>query len=170
MKPLLALLIIPLSAILAAAQSGGSYDLSHNVTAGGGTHSTGGSFDLTGTVGQPQAGTVSTGASYNLRGGFWAYDAFAPTAAPVSLNGRVILNGPMSMARVRVVLIQTNSGETRSVRPNQFGYYHFDGLEIGDYVVRAECDGYQFTPAQKFFSLVDDLMDANFEGFSFTTP
>ncbi len=54
-----------------AAQSGGGYDLTWNVIAGGGiTFSAGGSYLLGGTMGQPDAGTMSGGA-YTLNGGFW---------------------------------------------------------------------------------------------------
>jgi hypothetical protein len=40
------------------------------VDGGGATFSTGGSYSLGGTIGQPDAGT-STGGSYTLDGGFW---------------------------------------------------------------------------------------------------
>lgn len=38
---------------------------------GGGGTSTGGTYTLSGTIGQPDAGTVMTGGSYSLTGGFW---------------------------------------------------------------------------------------------------
>src|SRR5262249_6787652 len=87
------------SMIVVRSQTGGSYDLSHNVIGGGGSRSTGGTLEVTGTVGQPQAGTASSGGSYDLRGGFWAYHALVPTAAPVNITGRVMLNSPSSMSR-----------------------------------------------------------------------
>ncbi len=53
-----------------SAQSGGGYDLTWNVIAGGGaTFATGGSYSLGGTIGQADAGTMS-GGSYALSGGF----------------------------------------------------------------------------------------------------
>ena len=49
----------------------GSYDLSWwTVDGGGATFSTGGSYSLGGTIGQPDAGT-SGGGTYTLAGGFW---------------------------------------------------------------------------------------------------
>ncbi len=55
----------------ASAQSGGGYDLTWNVIAGGGaTSSTGGTYSLNGTIGQADAGTMN-GGSYSLIGGFW---------------------------------------------------------------------------------------------------
>ena len=57
---LVALLFLP---AVALAQSGGGFDLSHNVIAGGGaTFSTGGEYELGGTIGQADAGTLTGGA------------------------------------------------------------------------------------------------------------
>ncbi len=39
---------------------------------GGGGKSTGGAFELTGTIGQPDAGGPMTGGTFSLTGGFWA--------------------------------------------------------------------------------------------------
>jgi hypothetical protein len=66
-----------------AAQSGDSYDLSWSTVDGGGyTFSTGGDYSLGGTVGQPDAGSL-TGGGYTLGGGFWGggeagYTVFLP--------------------------------------------------------------------------------------------
>ena len=53
------------------AQTGGLYELTWSTTDGGGTSaSTGGAYELAGTLGQPDAGTAS-GGTYELNGGFW---------------------------------------------------------------------------------------------------
>lgn len=52
------------------AQSGGEYDLSWSTIDGGGGRSTGGTYTVGGTLGQPDAGELS-GGDYVLRGGFW---------------------------------------------------------------------------------------------------
>ena len=59
------------------AQSGGELDLSWNTVDSGGTFSSGGSYTLGGTIGQPDAGTL-TGGAYTLSGGFWAGQAAPP--------------------------------------------------------------------------------------------
>ena len=46
------------------------------VDGGGTTSSTGGSYSLSGTIGQPDAGT-STGGTYALSGGFWGGGSLA---------------------------------------------------------------------------------------------
>ncbi len=54
----------------ALAPPGPSFDLSWNTIGGGGT-STGGGFELSGTIGQPDTGVMS-GGSFVLAGGFWS--------------------------------------------------------------------------------------------------
>jgi hypothetical protein len=64
--------ITTLSATALAALAGGQpFDLSRFTIDGGGTmRSTGGNFELSGTIGQPDAG-VLTGGTFQLTGGFW---------------------------------------------------------------------------------------------------
>ncbi len=60
-------------ALAGAALAGGPdlvYDLSWNTIDGGGQASSGGSYGLQGTIGQPDAGPLIS-ASYALSGGFW---------------------------------------------------------------------------------------------------
>jgi len=60
------------------------------------------------------------------------------------------------------VLLQLNNGVTRQAKPNQFGIYHFDELEIGTYVIRAIAPNRMFTPSEIVIGLQDDLNDADF--------
>jgi hypothetical protein len=53
----------------AAPHSGYSIDW-YTIDGGGAMNSTGGSYSLGGTIGQPDAGSLS-GGSYTLNGGFW---------------------------------------------------------------------------------------------------
>jgi hypothetical protein len=67
-------LILGLCAASAAfGQVGGPFDLSWNTFDGGGyMFSTGGGYELGGTIGQPDASvTVMTGGTFELAGGFW---------------------------------------------------------------------------------------------------
>lgn len=82
---LLALLVTS----FALAQSGGVYNLEWNTFDGGGaTFSTGGTYSLGGTAGQPEAGSM-TGGAYALNGGFWLASS-SPTAINlVSFTARV---------------------------------------------------------------------------------
>jgi hypothetical protein len=148
-----------------AAQSGGNFAVTQSVIAsGGGQDSSGAGFTVDGTIGQPAAGTRSSGGTFRLRGGFWAFQALPPTAASVSLNGRVIISGGQ-MSRVQIILTDANSGMVRVARPNSFGYYSFDELEVGRlYIIRAESPHLMFTPPSYDIMLLDAAADIDFTG------
>ena len=71
-----------LSAIPASAQS---YSINWYKIAGGGGTSSGGSYTLSGTIGQPDASTTMTGGNYSLTGGFWAAISVVQTAGAPTL-------------------------------------------------------------------------------------
>ena len=54
----------------------------YKVSSGGGT-STGGTFSLSGTIGQADAGTAMTGGAFSLTGGFWSIYAVQAPGAPL---------------------------------------------------------------------------------------
>lgn len=147
-----------------SAQSGGQFDLSHTVIAGGGgMQSISTTFVIDGTVGQAIAGTTSTGNGLDLHGGFWTPNAIAPTAAMVSVEGRIRVEGGGPIQRIALVLIDPVNGESRITRPNPFGYFRFDEVEVGRfYVVEAESAHYTFTPQTHSFQLVDTLSELDF--------
>jgi hypothetical protein len=151
-----------LFASLSPAQSGGTFDLSHNVIAGGGEmRSAGGQFIVDGTVGQPLAGTTSFGGRFELLGGFWSYLPPLPTAASVVLGGHIDL-GSHGPQKVDITLVQLSTGRQHVARLDRDGNYRFDELEIGIYLVRPESSNYQFTPAQLVIDLIEDRPDINF--------
>ena len=58
--------------LIAAAAYSQSYSVDwYKIAAGGGT-STGGTYQVTGTIGQPDAGGAMSGGQYSLTGGFWS--------------------------------------------------------------------------------------------------
>jgi hypothetical protein len=69
--------------IIESPQSGYSIEW-YTIDGGGATFSTGGSYSLGGTIGQPDAGVLS-GGSYTINGGFWGgasinYNIYLPLA------------------------------------------------------------------------------------------
>jgi hypothetical protein len=73
-----ALLALLLVTSVALAQEGGPYDLSWSTVDGGGyTFSSGGVYELGGTIGQPDAGCME-GGTYFLCGGFWSGSGVEP--------------------------------------------------------------------------------------------
>ncbi len=72
----LALLILLLAAGLTSAQD---YDLDWwTVDGGGDMWTTGDDYELSGTIGQPDAGVTMTGGDFELTGGFWAVTIAPP--------------------------------------------------------------------------------------------
>ena len=58
-------------AVLTAAVAAQPFEITRSTVDGGGAmRSTGGDFELSGTIGQPDAGTM-TGGNFELNGGFW---------------------------------------------------------------------------------------------------
>ena len=142
MKQLTMLLFLTLSV---SAQSGGSYTIEQSAIAGGGSTSGGGSYSITGTTAQSVAGIQSSAGPYGVRGGFWQF-FFAPTAATVSVSGRVTDPSGAPIAGVRVFLAG-GLGGVRSSLTSSFGYFTFEEIEIGHaYIVSAEHKRHEFVP------------------------
>jgi len=89
----LALLLATLNAQLSTV-SAQSYSIDWYKIAGGGGTSTGATYQVTGTIGQPDAGGAMTGGNYSLTGGFWSLIAVVQTpGAPklyISQSGNTV--------------------------------------------------------------------------------
>jgi hypothetical protein len=99
-------LLVVLSGSTVLAQGGGGYDLSWSTIAGGGAiKSTGGSFGLGSTIGQPAAHLLSGGA-FNVQGGFWGAQA-SPlgsfTLSPSPASASVSTGQPLTYTLVWTV-------------------------------------------------------------------
>lgn len=77
---------------------------------------------------------------------FWtAGEPVAPTAANVSVSGRVFAEG--QGLRNAIVTITDSTGATRSTRTSSFGYYSFADVAVGrEYVVSVAGKGHTFQP------------------------
>jgi hypothetical protein len=73
---------------------GGSFDLAWHTIDGGGGTSTGGPFELTGTIAQPDAGPALTGGAFELAGGFWGA-AGGPGSEPAVLTDFTVAFGTL---------------------------------------------------------------------------
>jgi hypothetical protein len=71
-------LAILLTAMAMPTSRGQTYSITWDSLDGGGGASTGGGYTVAGTIGQPDAGTMS-GANYTLNGGFWGIVAAVQT-------------------------------------------------------------------------------------------
>ncbi len=83
----------------------------------------------------------------------------APTAAAVSVGGRVSVNG-RGVMRARVSMTD-GKGQIRTVITNAFGYYRFTEVEVGQiYIVSVSHKQYQFAP--QVVSVSEELTELNF--------
>ena len=81
----------------------------------------------------------------------------APTAATVSLGGRVMTNTGAGL-KGAVVKLTDSQGRSSTAISSSFGYYHFDDLAAGQtYILSAESKRFQFAP--RTISVTDDLTD-----------
>ena len=144
------------------AQTGGGYDLSHNLIAAGGGRSAGGGITLDAAAGQPAAGGVSTGAGYALRGGFWAFQSLAPTAAFVSVAGRVTTAEGLGIRHAAVKLTDSR-GAIRLATTGSFGYFRFADVEIGEtYLLEVSSRRFTFSKPVRVLTVSDEIADADF--------
>lgn len=92
----------------------------------------------------------------------FCFESLGPSAAMVSIMGRVTTVYGSGIAKTYVTITDTD-GNVRVALTNGFGYYSFDEVEVGrDYIVTPVRKGYQFTP--RLISLTDGLADLDFVG------
>lgn len=89
-----------------------------------------------------------------------AYEFQAPTAASVSISGRVRTIDGRGL-RGAIVSITDGNGMIRQTTTSTFGYYRFEGVTAGEsYVVGVASKRYRFTPI--FVNVTDELRDLDF--------
>jgi hypothetical protein len=115
------------------AQSGGIFVITDSVVGPSGGSSSEDIFDVQGTAGQGVAGGPIGGDQFSVTSGFWNFTALAPTAAHVSISGRVTDVEGIGLQQASVSL-RTQDGESMFTRTSTFGYYRFEGVAIGQSV------------------------------------
>jgi len=165
MKNLFVSLIIFVGATcVAEAQisSGGNYTLDQSVIASGGGTSSAGTFTVEGTSGQAIAGANSFAPNFTVKSGFWTAQPFAPSAASVSLGGRVTTSDGSGVRNVFVTLTQAN-GTTRTTLTASFGYFKFDEIEVGQTVIiNIRAKRFTFAQPTLILNVAEDLTEINF--------
>jgi hypothetical protein len=76
-------LVIVCAALFAWNATAQSYSIDWYKIAGGGGTSTGGTYQVSGTIGQPDASSAMTGGTYSVTGGFWSLYAVQTPGAPL---------------------------------------------------------------------------------------
>lgn len=87
----------------------------------------------------------------------------APTAASVTVGGRVVTFNGRGIAKARVMMTDAN-GEMRTALTNSFGYYRFAEVEVGQtYIISVRSKQYLFNP--QVLTILEELSDLDFIGF-----
>jgi hypothetical protein len=88
-----------------------------------------------------------------------AFESLAPTAATITISGRVT-SGKRGISGAAVYLTDQN-GETRSAVTDSSGYYRFEEIEVGrTYILNVAAKKYNFMP--QVFSLTEETDSLNF--------
>jgi len=88
--------------------------------------------------------------------------AFAPTAANVSVSGRVLTAKGSGIGNAIVTLTDT-SGNVLTKRTNTFGNFRFDEIAVGEtYIISADSKRYTFNPSSQVLMVNDELTDVSF--------
>lgn len=89
------------------------------------------------------------------------YNVLVPTAANVSVSGRVTNAFGNALSNVRVTI--SNGTVSRTATTNNFGYYRFDEIASGEtYIVNVKSRRYQFTNGTRVISVNDNIADIDF--------
>lgn len=84
----------------------------------------------------------------------------APTAASVSVAGRVLTPDGRGLTNALVTLTDQN-GNTRTVISSGFGYYRFENVQVGQlYIFTVQSKRYTLEPQTNF--IISEMNDLNF--------
>jgi hypothetical protein len=148
------------------AQTGGQFTIEQSVIANGGGTSSGGVFSVAGTNTQSVAGTLSTSVQFGIHGGFWqGAPPISPTAATVSVSGRIVTADGRGIRMVKVTMFRSD-GTSQTALSSSFGYYNFDDVLAGqNIVITASAKRYAFQQPTVIVYVGDNLSDINFVAY-----
>ncbi len=108
------------------------------------------------------AGFQRMGGGSPVINGGWGLQLLAPSAAQVSIAGRVLSAGGRAIGGA-IVTVQGVDGTVRRFTTNTFGYYRVDGLAAGGtYVVSVNARRYTFPNSGRVVSLEDNVSGLDF--------
>lgn len=93
-----------------------------------------------------------------------------PTAASVTVSGRVVAADGRGISKASVTMVDVN-GNTRAVLTNPFGYYRFFDVPSGEvYIFTVSHKLHQFAPASQTLTVNADEENLNFIGLPIPLP
>lgn len=91
--------------------------------------------------------------------GVFQIPILAPTAASVTVAGRVSFSNGFGLGNAVVTLTNSN-GDPRTTQTSSFGYFKFEDVEVGEtYTVTVRHKRYSFTP--QVITVIDNVEDLN---------
>lgn len=150
---------------IARGQTGGNYAVTQTVVAaGGGQSSASGFYVLDGTIGQPLAGNALNGSPFAVTSGFWNFSPLAPTAASVSLSGRILAPNGSGLRNAVVTLSGGLLTQPLVSRSSSFGYFSFEGVVVGQtYIITVHSKRYGFAQQSLVVTLMDEISGIVFQ-------
>jgi uncharacterized delta-60 repeat protein len=88
--------------------------------------------------------------------------AAGPSAAQVSIDGRVTTANGRGIAKVALTIENPQTGASLRALTNQFGFYSFTGLPVGSYFISVSAKGRRFSPPNRLVNAFDDLTGEDF--------
>lgn len=174
-------ILILIFAVFAKAQSnefpaaeiaaiGGAYTLEKAVVASGGVAKQGATFGEHGTTGQSIAGIKSSGGQFSLYSGFWTPEEFPPTAAAVTVGGRIKTASGKGIRNVKITMTFA-SGEMRETVSGIAGFYQFTEVPAGEICIfSVSANRYVFNEPTQVRTIMGDLNDVDFVAESAKAP
>lgn len=122
----------------------------------------GGGSSFVATTGSAITRTNGTNGGGTARNGSVSVVALAPTAAAVSVGGRVLTMSGRGILNVRLSLTDS-SGQVRTTVSTSFGYYRFDDVQVGEtYILSATGKHYTFSQPVQVLNINDETNGVNF--------
>lgn len=145
------------------AQSGGDFTITKLRIGAGGGESSGGDFSVTTANGQPAVGTRMINPPFNIGTGFFPPPALAPSAADAMIRGRVVSGKNRGIRNAVLSLTGGAITTPRIVRTNQFGYFIFNNVGVGQvYIVSVWHKRYGFGQNTQTITLFENVNDIIF--------
>ena len=89
-------------------------------------------------------------------------ETLAPTAASVTVSGKVLTANGSGIRNARVIITDSN-GNSRQEITGSFGYYRFENINVGEtYVVTVFSKRFSFSQSSQIISVNEDLSEVNF--------
>lgn len=162
---LTAAIVVLTAAFTANAQVAGNppYTLNQSVIAGGGGTSAdaGNGYSITGAIGQSIADT-SSASPFTIKSGFFTAALINPTAATVTVGGRVTTSSGRGIRNV-VISMSDSNGTLRIATSATFGYFTFTDVPAGDtYIFSLRAKRFRFSEITQVRTILEDVSDVNF--------